>query len=132
MEQKPVVHWNSAMTVAFSHAHLQWALLKGRVLGDFAKFWIIFVLLMTSTSFVSTCPSYVFEVQLAIRPNSPLSGAAVVIRLGARTDEEGKMRAEVWSKKTKKHAHLRLRVTTRTQNDCFVHKTYDLSHAKCG
>ena len=34
MEQKPVVHWNSAMTVAFSHAHMQWALLFFRERND--------------------------------------------------------------------------------------------------
>ena len=42
-------------------------------------------------------------------------------------------RKEMWSRKTRKHASSisRSDMTTRTKNDCFAYKTYDLSHAKC-
>ena len=65
--------------------------------------------------------------------DSPLSRATVGIRLDTRTNEkENKEKGDVKQKDEKARSSIpRSDMTTRTKNDCFVHKTYDLSDAKC-
>ena len=55
------------------------------------------------------------------------------IRLDTRTNEkENKEEGDVKQKDEKARSSIsRSDMTTRFKNDCFVHKTYDLSHAKC-
>ena len=66
-----------------------------------------------------------FEVQPAIGPNSPLSGAAVVIRLVDVTDEEGNSEGEGVEQNEENADSFMPKsdMTTRTPDDYFVHKT---------
>ena len=67
----------------------------------------------------------VFEVQPAIGPNSPLSGAAVVIRLGDVTDEEGDSEGGGVEQNEENADSFMPKsdMTKRTKHDYFVHKT---------
>ena len=64
-----------------------------------------------------------------VQSDSPLSRATMGIRLDTKTNEED---GDVKHMDEKARSSIpRNDMTTRAKSDCFAHKTYDLSHAKC-